>query len=102
MRILIIAPMVALSLLIGCSDPPDTKSTQDRRIDRVKKAEAKLTQPPQVRTHTLASGQLLVVEVPVSDITGFVEGQRCFVWRDTELRTASISCPQPPEVDLSP
>lgn len=100
MRILMI--VLALAILPGCSEPVDKQSNQERRIERVKKAEVKLAKPAQVRTHNLAAGQLLVVEVPVSDTSGFVDGQRCFVWRDTELRTASISCPQPPEVDLSP
>lgn len=93
---------MASTMLVSCSEPVDKQSNKDRRTERVRQAEAKLTQPPQVRTHTITNGQLLVLEVPVSDTSGFVEGQRCFVWRDTELRTASISCPQPPEVDLAP
>ena len=102
MRILISAFVAALAVLPGCSDSPDKQSNQERRADRIKKAEAKLAQSPHVRTHTLTNGQLLVLEVPVSDISGLVEGQRCFIWRDTELRTASISCPQPPAIDLAP
>lgn len=49
----------------------------------------------------MRGGELLVIEVPVKDITGEVDTQRCYVWRDHEFRTSTISCGQQPDVLLA-
>lgn len=33
------------------------------------------------------------LDLPVSDGYGGTEYQRCFVWRDAEFKTATLSCP---------
>lgn len=62
------------------------------------KAEAQLAKPPVSRTYTIQGNQIQVVELPVADTSGFVDQQRCFIYRDAEFKTSSISCESRPEV----
>jgi len=39
-----------------------------------------------------------VIDVPVLDSTGLLDVQRCFVWRDQEFRSSTLSCGQMPEI----
>lgn len=93
--------LIAAVLLAGCTNntPIDTAAaSKARKEGRLAKAEAVLSKTPVPRTYSLQGNQLQVVEVPVADGFGFVEMQRCFVWRDQEFKQATISCPQPPEI----
>ena len=83
----------------GCSD--ETPKPRSTRAERAAKAEELLLKTPLPRTYAIGANQLLVLEIPVKDSTNFVDIQRCFVWRDTELKTSSISCGQQPEILLS-
>lgn len=47
---------------------------------------------PVPRTYRFDGNELKVFEVPTAAGRTYVETQRCFVWRDLELRTAAISC----------
>lgn len=87
----------AIVLLAGCSDTalPVAKT---KKVDRKAAAEVALSKTPVPRTYAIQGNQLQVIEIPAADMSGFVEIQRCFVWRDLEFKTASISCPQPPEM----
>ncbi len=84
----------ALVALAGCSESPPAQSNQERRAARIQEAEAKLAKGPEVRTYNIGAGQLLVMETPVSDSEGFVDYQRCFVWRDSEFKIATFICPR--------
>jgi hypothetical protein len=89
----LIPALILLLALAACSDRPDVKSTVARREDRIKRAEVTLARPPDTRTINVGNNQLLVVEIPVADNFGFVDTQRCFVWRDAEYKSASFQCP---------
>lgn len=92
--------LVAALLLAGCADdvPKPVKSS---RADRLAKAEALLGKAPVPRTYAIQGHQLLVLDVPVADTFGFVEVQRCLIWRDAEFKMATMSCPQQAEVLIS-
>ena len=93
MRILI--PVCLVALLAGCSDRESRPlpSTQEKRAARIAKAEAAMAITPFPKVYRFDSGELRVMAVPVKDSLGYVEAQRCFIWRDAEYRTSSISCP---------
>ena len=44
-------------------------------------------------THRLANGELIMLEVPTGGDERSTFLTHCFVWRDAEYRTASLSCP---------
>lgn len=96
--------LLAGGMLAGCGGPTDEEakaSRRDYRAARAKANEAKLAAPPGTRIHQVGGNQLVVLDVPVPGIAGIVvERQRCFVWRDAEYKTASLSCPHPPEASL--
>ncbi len=85
-------------LVIGCSrvgatadaavDPASAK-----RAARVQRAQELAAQPPKVTRHRMESGELQVIEVPTVGAGGFADSQRCFLWRDSEYRTATMQCP---------
>ena len=68
---------------------------------RLAHAETQLAKPPVPRTYTIQGNQIQVVELPVADTSGFVDQQRCFIYRDVEFKTSSISCESRPEVVIS-
>lgn len=44
-------------------------------------------------THNTGGGQLVVIEVPITGAKRITEHQTCFLWRDSEYKTASLQCP---------
>lgn len=90
-------PLIALLWLAACSDsPPDTQAARaERRAKRLQASEVQLSKTPIPRTYRYTDGELRVLQVPVPDGSGFVEQQQCFVWRDLEFKTSSISCSVP-------
>lgn len=86
MRVLVIC-----LLLAGCFSEPEKPSAGVRK-DRQAKAAVTLGKAPVPRTYRYGNGELHVFEVPSADKFGFVEHQRCFLWRDTELNASSLSC----------
>lgn len=87
--------LIAAALLAGCADD-DINTAAARKVHTEKrqaKAEAALSKTPVPRTYSLQGNQLQVVEVPVADGFGFVEMQRCFIFRDQEFKQATMSCP---------
>lgn len=95
----LVLSLAVAALMGGCGDaePAKPKATRKQRLEA---AEVQLGKTPQPRTYRYGDGELRVLEVPVSDGSGFVERQRCFLWRDEVLKTASISCGQMPDVLL--
>ena len=94
MRLLLVA-----LVLVGCS--ADAQKPPRTAKDRKEAAELQLAKTPIPRTYRYADGELKVLDVPVADTSGFVDRQRCFLWRDTEFKTATLSCGQQPEVLLA-
>lgn len=88
--------------LAACSDgaPRNSQTAKEKRAARIAKAEDLLSVTPVPRTYTVGGNQLIVLDVPTRNGYGFVDSQKCFVWRDHELNMASISCPQPAEISV--
>jgi hypothetical protein len=86
-------------VLAGC----EGEQAHPRRSpkERQEAAEVKLGKTPVPRVYRYPDGELRVLEVPVKDGSSFVDQQRCFVWRDEQYKTASISCGQMPDVLLA-
>lgn len=91
-------PILALLCLAACDDAPvepqrRAELREERREKRLQAAEVKLAKTPVPRTYRYPDGELRVLQVLVPDGSGFVEQQQCFVWRDLEFKTSTISCP---------
>lgn len=97
MRGLCLFVVVALA---GCGEPAPPMSAA-KKASRQEKAESALSVNPVPRSYRFDGNELKVIEVPVKDGSGFVDTQRCFVWRDQEFKTASISCESRPEIVVS-
>jgi hypothetical protein len=85
--------------LVACSDTPAGKpprTPQDRQVA----AEAALSKTPVPRSYRLDGNELKVIDVPIKDSQGFLDSMRCFIWRDVEFKTATMSCGAQPEVLL--
>lgn len=91
------------ALLAGCADD-DINTAAARKAHTEKrqaKAEAALSKTPVPRTYPVGQNQLQVVDVPVADSSGFVDIQRCFIFRDQEFKQSTMSCGQQPDVLIS-
>lgn len=97
MRGLCLFVVVALA---GCGEPAPPMSAA-KKASRQEKAEAALSANPVPRSYRFDGNELKVIEVPVKDGSGFVDIQRCFVWRDEQFRSATLSCGQMPDVLLT-
>jgi hypothetical protein len=78
----------------GCAD----RGSEDRRAVEASaraqmEANTKAAAPLLPRILRAGDHQVVVVEVPSVMLGTMIERQRCFVWRDAEFKTASISCP---------
>lgn len=91
-RLILLAAAMALA---GCGDTV-AEAPRKNRQDRAASTEAALNQTPAPRTYHIGDNELKVVDVPVSGVSGFVSTQRCYVWRDLELRSVTMSCPAAP------
>lgn len=97
MRGLCLFVVVALA---GCGEPAPPMSAA-KKASRQEKAEAALSANPVPRSYRFDGSELKVIEVPVKDGSGFVDLNRCYIWRDQEFKTASISCESRPEIVVS-
>lgn len=57
------------------------------------KRSADLPLQPRVLNVGESASQVVVLDIPSVSRHGFTTTQRCYVWRDAELRVASIACP---------
>lgn len=91
--------IAATLLLTGCGKAADKAPSKAAQAMRASVAE-QVARGPASQSHRVGkSGELVVLQVPLATANGLlVETQQCFVWRDTEFRTASMSCPLQPEV----
>ena len=78
-------------VLAACSSEAESPKVTHKQ-ERKEKAEAIARKTPVPRTYQIDGHQLMVVDVPSAD-GGFVDVQKCFVWRDAEFKTASMQCP---------
>lgn len=92
--------LLAVALVVaGCGDTVAEKTRLSRQ-KREESAQLLLSKTPQPQVYYLDGNELKVIEVPVRDSTGNVDVQRCFLWRDQEFKTSTLSCGQMPEVLL--
>lgn len=98
MRLALGLCMLALAGCMFDSDSASPPTIKKSRQQRVQDAQQLVTKTPAPRTYRYPDAELRVFEVPVADGMGFVELQRCFVWRDLEFKTSTISCGQQPDV----
>lgn len=81
----------------GCSGRVEQAPTPRKSHADV---ERELSAAPERRTITIDGNQLLVIDVPQRIAgTDWLEFQRCFIWRDAEYRSATLSCPHEPADD---
>lgn len=91
MRALIALLTVSLA---GCFSEP-SKPSAGVRAERKAAAAAEVAKTPIPRVYRYTDGELRILDVPTASKNGFLESNRCFIWRDMELKTASLSCPGP-------
>lgn len=92
--------LIAVALVVaGCGDTVAEKPRLSRQ-QREEAAQLLLSKTPKPQVYHLDGNELKVIEVPVRDSTGHVEFQRCFLWRDQEFKTSTLSCGQMPDVML--
>lgn len=72
--------LVLTLALIGC--------TQEQPKPQAKQREQATVEPQ--RTHQVGSNQIIAIQVPGE---AWHETQKCYVFRDLEFKTSSISCP---------
>lgn len=92
-----IALLMMIGLLAGCGKEPSDEARLSNRAARIEKANAQVSKPVVPRVQQVGKNELLTVEIPSADHLGYIDTQRCYVWRDTEMRTAALSCPHQPE-----
>jgi hypothetical protein len=86
-------------LLAGCSGEPSKPVRPYKTLaERKALAQEGLAKTPTPRTYRIDGNELKVIDVPVLDSTGLLDVQRCFVWRDQEFRSSTLSCGQMPEI----
>lgn len=96
-------PLLLIAFAMGLSGCGEKAEQLPRAAQSMRAAVAEqVDNGPSTRAHRIgASGELFVLEVPSATARGLIlETQQCFVWRDTEFRTATMSCPHPPQVTL--
>lgn len=87
---------LAVLVLVGCSEAPDVPVVRVNSATAVRAAlaDAAVAQTPVPRRYKVDGNDLMIIDVPSKDeATGLLETQRCYVWRDNEYRTATITCP---------
>lgn len=91
-----LALLLAVSGCLGACDRDAEKESLARKSARLQSAaaaNAKAAAPIAPRTIQVGQHEMLVVDVPSVEFGAFISTQRCYVWRDTEFRVASMSCP---------
>ena len=94
--------LVAVGLAaVGCEKrPTDVEARRAREVD-VAQLAAEANKPVVPRVLAAGNHQVVVIEVPSVVLDVMVERQRCYVWRDMEFKTASMSCPGDRQGDIS-
>ena len=86
--------IVALVLLSACSGDQKVATTAEKKVARAAKVQQALSLPATQTIHHINGNQLIVIDFPVRMANDFADMKRCFVWRDEEFKTSSISCEQ--------
>lgn len=95
-KAIVFGSICAALLLAGCSQRDPAADRIARSAKRIEKAKSRLESPLEYRAKAVGPHELLIVEVPVMNDTGFVDTQRCFIWRDGQNKTSSMTCSDRP------
>ena len=106
---LIVAMATVAAVAAGCYhiDKRDKAAAAVAVGNRAKASyamEQRLKAPLKPRVLVVGEHQVVVLEVPseAGSVSGSYYGlQKCYVWRDAEYRTATISCPHEEELKLT-
>lgn len=93
-----LAPLL-LVFLYGCNEAPAEPSVS-KAAQRRQAAQALADQPPKQTVYHLAHGDLIVLDIATVMPGGNPDSQKCFVWRDTEYKAATLQCPAYSEGDV--
>jgi hypothetical protein len=94
--------MLAALVLAGCNKQAAEKPATDALAQRKEAVKLQISRGPEQRAYKAGAGELVVLDIPAEGPAGlFVETQRCYIWRDAEYRTATLSCPHQPEVSIA-
>jgi hypothetical protein len=76
--------LILIILLAGCTErQPSAKARHESPLSAN-------TKPEPQRTHQVGQNQIIAVQVP-GEL--WFESQKCYVFRDLEFKTSSMSCP---------
>ena len=78
--------LVSLAVLAACAP-------QDQPTLRPAQPPPDVSGPLAPRVLHAGNHEVVVLDVPSLGPANLVTTQRCYVWRDTEFRTAAVSCP---------
>lgn len=71
--------------------PTAAEPKPDRPKARAERIDAQMAKPVPSRAWRIGEHELVLIEAPASNGVSVVR-QQCFVWRDAQFRTASLSC----------
>lgn len=81
--------VLLILLLCGCSQ--DERAARDAHASKLK---ASLSDKSVAsKTHDLKDGELIVMQVPVTQLDRVTEHQTCYLWRDKATGSTSLQCP---------
>ena len=84
---------IALSGCDGRKSATQQADAQRARHEAAAKTMLVVSAPLKPRVLQAGEHQLVVIDVPSVAMDTFVQTQRCYVWRDAEFKTATMSCP---------
>jgi hypothetical protein len=85
--------LLTVALLVGCSQAAERDTRVDRSEARRTAAKALAAQPPVRQVYRFDNGELVVMDIATVTERGLADSQKCFLWRDQELKSASLQCP---------
>ena len=93
----IAACLAVVFALVGCDQifPPKKKAKASPTPEQMANS------PAQSVTREINGNQIVSIQLPVIRYGALVEVQHCFVWRDREFKTSSLSCPGGTDMDLT-
>lgn len=85
--------LFACVVLSACDGKPTPQESSQQHAAHVASAASAASLPLTPRVLRAGANELLVLDVPSVTFETMISRQRCYVWRDAEFKTATISCP---------
>lgn len=89
----VVSILVACLCLPACDRQPTAEEVKLRKAEREAKVAAAINRSLSPRVLQAGVHQLVVLDVPFAETRTQVAIERCYVWRDSEFKTATLSCP---------